>query len=204
MILKKIVLVFCLFWIVGIFVTCDMDTPENGYFIYVFNNQAKQTVTIELNQPYRLNLDKTDDGKYKNSEKTEPLNIQAGRSTEVYVSKDSVDFKWKVGNRTDNLEVYCEKDGSKAIFMEREIGGYYNYEFDNQTGYTISVTMNQPYKISKNSTERNNALSINARSKTMVYVLQDSLDFQWTTSSGSNNSKIYSETIGAKVTFKER
>jgi hypothetical protein len=99
-------------------------------------------VTIELSS-YRIkNSSASTKTEIDNlPERSSPLYIYSGRSETVYIPRTPVDFKWSSEGRTD---VYCEIDGSKAIFMEREVGGYYNYEFDNQTGYTIRVSMNQP------------------------------------------------------------
>jgi len=204
--LKKFAVAFCLVLIAGIFITCDFDTPITGYFEYYFSNQTNQTVTIELDQAYRVK-------EYPAVTKEEidnlqvyisPLNISSKGSTVVYISKKSVDFQWEAANRNDNLEVYCETNGSSAIFMVREIGGYYNYEFKNGTMYIITVSMSQPYKTYKNGTESSKALDINPGINTTVYVLKDSLDFQWTASNANNSAKIYSEVNGAKVLFMER
>jgi len=205
---KKFALMFCFLLIAGISITCNEDAPINDNFEYCFDNQTNQTVTVELNQSYRMK-------NYSMSTKEEienlpvynsSLNISSKGNTVVYISKASVNFKWKAANRDDNLEVYCKTSGSKAIFMERDIGGYYDYVFINDTTYTITINiMNQPYKTYKNGTESSNALNVNAGSHKMIYVLKNYLDFQWTASNVSNNSKIYSGVNGVnQVVFIER
>jgi len=143
---------------------------------------------------------------YKPPLRTESLNISSGGSQKVFIENDSADFSWKTGSRSDNLEVYCETNGSKATFMTREIEGYFNYEFDNKTRYTIAVTMNRPYKTPyKNSSDRTNVLNINRDSKTTIFVLKNySVNFSWTASNASDTPKIYSEVIGSIVIFRER
>ena len=212
---RNIFLILCLFWIFSSFIACDVDEPSGGYFEYSFYNRTNQIITIELKQSYRLQSDLDTIKQNKENEldyvpplRTEAFNIYSGDSQKVFITGNSADFSWKTGSRSDNLEVYCRTNGSEATFMTREIGGYYEYEFDNQTRYTITITMDRSYKTPyKNSSYRypENALSINSKNKTTVYVSQgNSLYFKWTASNASDNPKIYSETIGTKVTFKER
>jgi len=210
----KFFLVLYLFSIFSSFIACEFDKPLNDYFEYSFDNRTNQTVTIELKQSYRLqnDIDSIKENKKNNSNyeppaaRTASLNISSGNSQKVFIENHSADFSWKTGSRSDNLEVYCETNGSKATFMTREIEGYFNYEFDNKTRYTIAVTMNRPYKTPyKNSSDRTNVLNINRDSKTTIFVLKNySVNFSWTASNASDTPKIYSEIIGSIVIFRER
>jgi len=201
----KFFLVFYLFLIFSSFIACDSDKPEDGYFKYSFYNRTDETVTINLKQSYALSYN----GYNKGNLITESLGISPGGSQEVFIKNDSADFSWGSRGtwaRSDNLEVYCETNGSKATFMTREIEGYFNYEFDNKTSYTIAVTMNRPYKTPyKNSSDRTNVLNINQNSKTTIFVLKNySVNFSWTASNASYTPEIYSEVIGSIVIFRER
>jgi len=195
------------------FIACELDKPIDEHFGYSFDNLTDQTVTIELKQSYRLQSDldsikqsEQNGSDYKPPLRTASLHINSLGYQIVFTTNNSASFSWVVGSRSDNLEVYCETNGSEATFMTREIEGYYDYEFDNQTRFTITVTMNQLYKTpNKNSPDRTNALSINRESKTTIFVLKDySLEFHWTASNASDTPKIHSEIIGSTVVFKER
>jgi hypothetical protein len=81
-------------------------------------------------------------------------------------------------------------------------GGYWEYEFSNETSYYITVSLNESYKTStKESSERNTSLYLYYDSSETVYVKSGSLGFEW--DSGANRN-IYPEKNGSKVTFKER
>jgi len=84
--------------------------------------------------------------------------------------------------------------------------GSYQYEFDNQTQYSIYVTVDEEYKLStdENALEHTGQFYLYANTTQILYsVSSDGLDFQWTASYWSNNRYIYT-VEGSKVTFKER
>ncbi|MDR0411863.1 MAG: hypothetical protein LBH75_07835 [Treponema sp.] len=89
---------------------------------------------------------------------------------------------------------------------DRPLGGW-EYQFTNQTRYTISITISERYKLSldENATWVNGSVNLYAgESKTLYGVDSDSVDFRWTASTWSNNRYIYPVPNGSKVTFKER
>jgi hypothetical protein len=83
-------------------------------------------------------------------------------------------------------------------------GGYWEYEFENAANSSITVSLNKAYKLSseQDAPEWDTDLVIYSKASKTVYIDSDSVEFQWLAS--SNNLKIYPETDGSKVTFKER
>jgi hypothetical protein len=82
-------------------------------------------------------------------------------------------------------------------------GGKWEYKFINSTQYSISITLNNEYYTSSDSTyASSSSLYLYSNSSKTVYVKSGSVDFQWTAS--SYNSKIFSTVDGSTVTFKER
>jgi hypothetical protein len=90
------------------------------------------------------------------------------------------------------------------------LGGYWEYTFENQTSYSITVSLNRAYKLVKEETWADKKpwldddLDIYSRSSKTVYIEEDSVDFEWTASSQSYNRYIYPVKAGSKVTFRER
>jgi hypothetical protein len=90
------------------------------------------------------------------------------------------------------------------------LGGYWEYEFNNETSYTITVTLDESYKTSTDDdTEVNTAFNLYtkssySKSSRTVYVKSGSVGFEWTANNSNNNRNIYPEKNGSKVTFKER
>jgi hypothetical protein len=91
-------------------------------------------------------------------------------------------------------------------------GGYWEYTFENQTQYTIQVSLNEGYKLVREVPKENGEsspvytapLQIYNKSSKTVYIRSGSVDFEWTASSPGNNRSIYPVNTGSKVTFKER
>jgi hypothetical protein len=90
------------------------------------------------------------------------------------------------------------------------MGGFWEYVFDNQTQYHITVSLNKGYKLSneglriENEIWINDDLAIYSGSSKTVYTEANSLGFEWTASSSDDNRHIYPEITGSKATFKER
>ncbi|MDR2258610.1 MAG: hypothetical protein LBE14_05620 [Treponema sp.] len=89
---------------------------------------------------------------------------------------------------------------------EETWGPDYEYKFDNQTQYSITVTLNKNYKLSKEGGEESRELNLSSKSSRTVYIKSDSVDFKWAASyyNSSYSRYIYPVTDGSKVTFKER
>jgi hypothetical protein len=84
-------------------------------------------------------------------------------------------------------------------------GGYWEYDFSNQTSYYIELSLNKPYRTSTEGSETSTSFYLYPKTTQTVYVESDSLGFQWTSGTYSEeNRKIYPEKSGSKVTFKER
>jgi hypothetical protein len=84
-------------------------------------------------------------------------------------------------------------------------GGYWEYEFDNETSHSITISLNEAYKTSKEGSEIDTPLNLYSNASETVYVKSDSLGFRWTAGNYSSaNRNIYPEKSGSKVTFKER
>jgi hypothetical protein len=87
---------------------------------------------------------------------------------------------------------------------------YWEYEFVNQTQYSIKLTVNKSYKLSKESdSELNDAIYLYSNSYSdsnkVIYIKSDVAGFQWAVSYNPGNNKyIYAVASGSKVTFKER
>jgi hypothetical protein len=84
------------------------------------------------------------------------------------------------------------------------LSGYWEYEFANESGYYITITLNQEYTSSKAGEPHSSTIYLYSGSSETVYVKDDSVDFSWTASSVSNNRYIYTVADGSKVTFKAR
>jgi hypothetical protein len=88
---------------------------------------------------------------------------------------------------------------------------YWNYEFNNATRYSIRIELNETYyKKVKNADDENEyiaqgkSFSIDRNSSKTVIVDSDDVYFEWDTLSPANNTKIYTDVDGSKVTFRER
>jgi len=90
------------------------------------------------------------------------------------------------------------------------------YKFNNETQYTIYVTLDRNYKINTGDKENNETISNNVRimlsgkdspendSAVSITVLGVSvLDFKWTAEHELDNVKIYSAVSGNSATFRE-
>jgi hypothetical protein len=82
-------------------------------------------------------------------------------------------------------------------------GEHWEYTFENQTQYSITVSLNKSYKFLKEGTDESGPFQLGSRSSEKVYVKAGSVNFAWDSYSNSNRS-IYPVTSGSKVTFKER
>jgi hypothetical protein len=83
--------------------------------------------------------------------------------------------------------------------------GYWEYEFSNETSYSITIFLDKAYKTSKEGSEIDTSLYLYSNGNEIVYVKSDSLGFRWETGYySSENRNIYPEKNGSKVTFKER
>jgi hypothetical protein len=96
----------------------------------------------------------------------------------------------------------CDEFGNDKNF-------YWEYEFVNQTQYSIQISVNKGYKLSNekdsNSPEYNSDIYLYYNSNKIIYIKSDAVDFQWTASYNSGNNKyIYAVTNGSTVIFKER
>ena len=81
--------------------------------------------------------------------------------------------------------------------------GVTEYTFENNSYYTIHITLSEPYK-NVNSTEEKSTTSpftVYLREKKTVYIQRSDVDFTWTTNSAGDNSKVYCEINGSKATF---
>jgi len=83
------------------------------------------------------------------------------------------------------------------------------YVFDNKSSYIVQITLSQPHATSKPTEdykpEKNlSTITVYREATATVYVDNANVDFQWTTSSAGDNSKVYCTTSGAKATFKNR
>jgi hypothetical protein len=84
-------------------------------------------------------------------------------------------------------------------------GGYWEYEFSNQTQYSITVSLDKSYKTStEQEAETDTDLRVSSKSSQTVYVKSGTLGFEWTSSYSNNNRNVFPEKDGSKVTFKER
>jgi hypothetical protein len=84
------------------------------------------------------------------------------------------------------------------------LGGYWEYEFSNQTQYSITVSLNKKYKLAKEGAETDSGLDLYYKSSVTVYIDSDSVNFEWTAGYSEYNRHIYAETGGSKVTFREK
>jgi len=80
------------------------------------------------------------------------------------------------------------------------------YTFDNKSSFTVQITLSEPYKYDTSSEAESitSPFSVDGGSEESVYVKRNDVDFQWTTQSASDNSKIYCTTSGSKATFRNR
>jgi hypothetical protein len=82
---------------------------------------------------------------------------------------------------------------------ETPFGGYWEDAFNNETSYTITVTLDKAYKTSTGDSEINTSLYLYSNSSETVYVKSDSVDFSWTARNAEKNRDIYPEKDGSKV-----
>jgi hypothetical protein len=94
------------------------------------------------------------------------------------------------------------------------LGGLWEYQFSNKTSYSIRISLDKGYKLSKESGSSSSAWGdsepfiytdfiLYSGSSGTVYVESDSVGFGWTAGS-TYNRYIYPEKDGSRVTFKER
>jgi len=80
------------------------------------------------------------------------------------------------------------------------------YVFDNQSDYTIYVTLDKEYSTKgsdgKFTSSGSNAFSVGGNSKTEVDVYSSSVDFSWTTYYESDNGYVYCVVSKNKATFR--
>jgi hypothetical protein len=84
------------------------------------------------------------------------------------------------------------------------LGEYWEYTFDNQTQYSIDVSLNKGYRLSKEGVDQDGILQVAGKSNKKIFIKAGSVDFWWVSSSQNNNRYIYPITSGSTVTFKER
>jgi hypothetical protein len=98
------------------------------------------------------------------------------------------------------------------------LSGYWEYEFANESSYTIQITLNKKYASSEQGLSNEDELSssiiyLSSHTSRTVYSGDDSIDFTWIASSNStgyyatsiiHNSSIDIVSDGSKITFKER
>jgi len=83
------------------------------------------------------------------------------------------------------------------------------YVFDNNSSYTVQITLSQPHSTSKPTKDytpekTSSTVTVYGGNSVTVYVDNTDVDFQWTTSYAGDNSKVYCTASGAKATFNNR
>ncbi|HCC37172.1 MAG TPA: hypothetical protein DEQ14_05920 [Treponema sp.] len=83
------------------------------------------------------------------------------------------------------------------------------YTFDNQSSYTVIISLSEPYKTSKPNPSEDydppkitNPLRVYSGDSITIYVDNADMDFQWVTNSISDSAKIYCSASGARATFR--
>jgi hypothetical protein len=83
-------------------------------------------------------------------------------------------------------------------------GEYWEYTFENQTQYSITVSLNKSYRSQKEGSDTSGPFQVGSNSSKKVYVKAGSVDFEWDSYASNYNRYIYPVTGGSRVTFKER
>jgi len=85
---------------------------------------------------------------------------------------------------------------------------YIAYTFNNQSNYTIYVTLSKEYSTKdsegKHTSSGSKSISVSSNSKTEVDINAQSVDFSWTTYYESDNASVYCVVSNSKATFKNR
>jgi hypothetical protein len=81
-------------------------------------------------------------------------------------------------------------------------GEQWEYTFENQTQYYITISLNKSYRYQKEGSDESRPFQVGSNASKKVYVKAGSVDFEW--DSYNSNRYIYPVTGGSKVTFKER
>jgi len=104
---KKLTYVLCVLCAV-IFSSCG-----DGIKTYTFTNKSSYTVQITLSEPYKE--DDSTEALYLK----DPFPVYAKNTKTVYIHKNDVDFSWTTLYAGDNSKVYCEINGSSAVFINQ-------------------------------------------------------------------------------------
>jgi hypothetical protein len=90
-----------------------------------------------------------------------------------------------------------------------EPSGGWEYHFDNESSYGVSITLNKKYKFNRDTKDveyptYSTAILLSSHSSVLVYIEDDSVDFSWTASSVAENRNLYIVEGGSRITFKDR